>query len=132
MSDDLTALETELDEAQAALAQLHNTGTSSPALLAEAEAVWRPPRLTWRRPSRSPRQVSNPMTSAGMYQNPGHRHGRKAPRSTVRHGPGRLSCRIRASGRWMPTASHSVRQAGKAGHWRNVRQPPPKPEPEHA
>ena len=38
MSDDLTALETELDEAQAALVQLHNTGTSSPALLAEAEA----------------------------------------------------------------------------------------------
>ena len=38
MSDDLTALETEVDEAQAALAQLHNTGTRSPALLAEAEA----------------------------------------------------------------------------------------------
>lgn len=38
MSDDLIALETELDEAQAALAQLHNTGTSSPALLAGAEA----------------------------------------------------------------------------------------------
>ena len=38
MSDDLTALETEVDEAQAALAQLHNTGSSSPALLAEAEA----------------------------------------------------------------------------------------------
>ncbi len=38
MSDDLTALETEVDEAQAVLAQLHNTGTSSPALLAEAEA----------------------------------------------------------------------------------------------
>ena len=39
----------------------------------------------------------------------------------------RLSSRIRVSGRWMPTASHSARQAGKAGHWRNVRQPEPKP-----
>ena len=55
MSDDLTALETELDEAQAALTQLHDAGTSpSRPCWPRRRPARRPPRLTWRRPSQYP------------------------------------------------------------------------------